>query len=184
VLVKSIQIRDRNFWKQFPRVMIFGRPGNGKSTFSAKLHRFTGIPLYHIDRFFYQEHWVERPYQDFLNELQAIVDTEKWIIDGNGTLSLEVRYKKASLCLYFNYPRWQCYWRAFKRYCKKDPAILDRPPFCSEWMFQWKFIRYVWTFSTRVDPTIAYLRARYPQVRFVEICSDADLKNFESQLKK
>lgn len=182
--VKNIQIRDHDLWKRFSRIMIFGRSGSGKSTFSVVLHRFTGLPLYHIDRFFYQEYWIERPYQDFLNDQQAIVDTEKWIIDGNGTFSLEMRYQRADLCLYFCYPRWLCYWRVFKRSFTKDRTILDRPPLCPEKMLSWKFIHYIWTFDERVDQSIARLKKKYPHVRFIKICSDADLINLECQLKK
>ena len=31
------------------RIMVIGCPGSGKSTFSRKLHKLTGIPLYHLD---------------------------------------------------------------------------------------------------------------------------------------
>jgi adenylate kinase family enzyme len=45
------------------RICIFGRPGSGKSTFAHKLHLKTGLPLYHLDRYFFVANWVERDYQ-------------------------------------------------------------------------------------------------------------------------
>ena len=35
------------------KIMIFGRPGSGKSTFAVKLSRSIVFPLYHLDKYFY-----------------------------------------------------------------------------------------------------------------------------------
>lgn len=34
------------------RIMIMGRPGSGKSTFSIKLQTMLNIPLFHLDKHF------------------------------------------------------------------------------------------------------------------------------------
>lgn len=116
--------------QRYSRIMIFGRPGSGKSTFSLKLHKMFGLPLYHLDRFFYIENWTERNYQEFLDMQQRMVVNDRWIIDGNNSKSLEVRYERASLCLYFNYSRWLCYVRILKRLFIKDKALKDRAAKC------------------------------------------------------
>jgi adenylate kinase family enzyme len=175
--------KDKELWKNFDRIMIFGRSGSGKSTTSLELHRLIGLPLHHIDRYFYLDRWVERPYEDFLKIQQTIVDQEKWIFDGNGTHSLEIRYPRVQLCLYFNYPRHICYWRAFKRFLRRNEALQDRAPHCPEIFFLWKFIKYIWTFENRVNKSIAMLREKYPHVIFIEIRSDKDLACLEGVLK-
>ena len=58
------------------------------------------------------------------------MNQERWIIDGNSTKSLEMRYSKADLVLYFNYPRYLCYWRIFKRLFYKNKLIDDRAEGC------------------------------------------------------
>ena len=83
--------------------MIFGRSGSGKSTVSLDLHRLTGLPLYHVDRYSHLAHWIKRPSKDFLAIQKNIVEQDKWIFDGNSIYSLEMRYSRAQLCLYFNY---------------------------------------------------------------------------------
>ena len=183
-IMRAEFFKDRDLWNNFSRIMIFGRSGSGKSTASLELHRLTGLPLHHVDRYFYLEHWVERPYEDFLAIQQTIVDQEKWIFDGNGTHSLEIRCPRVQLCLYFNYPRHICYWRAFKRFLRRNEALQDRAPHCPEIFFLWKFIKYIWTFEKRVDQSIKMLREKYPQVIFVEIQSDTDLARLESVLRK
>ncbi len=158
------------------RIMIFGRSGSGKSTFALKLHQATGLPLHHLDAYFFTENWVERDTQEFLAIQQSIVDQDAWIIDGNSIRSLEMRYRRAQLCLYFNYPRRLCYFRIFKRrFWKKDPAIADRAPQCPE-VLRWALLTYMWSVEKRVAPVVAQLQIQYPNVIFKEIRCDADLK--------
>ena len=97
------------------KIMIFGIPGSGKSTFSALLAVLLHIPLYHLDRYFYTQRWKERAYNEFLAIQESFVEKESWIIDGNATRSLEIRFKKADVVLYFRFNRLLCLWRIFKR---------------------------------------------------------------------
>jgi adenylate kinase family enzyme len=157
------------------RIMIFGRPGSGKSTYALKLQQKLGLPLYHLDRYFFIDNWVERDEQEFLALQKELVDQDAWIIDGNCTASLEMRYQRAQLCLYFNYPKALCYFRIFKRRFKKDEAILDRPSGCKE-KLRLKFLSYIWNFDKRAAVKIAYFQQKYPQVKFIEIKSDEDLQ--------
>lgn len=159
----------------FNRIMIFGRPGSGKSTFAQDLHQKTGIDLYHLDRYFFIENWVERETQEFLQIQQNLVNRDRWIIDGNSTRSLAMRYARADLVLYFNYSRWICLYRLLKRRFFKNPTIQDRAPGCRE-ILQWKLIRYTWTFEQRVRSQIKVLKKQYPQVKFIEVRHPRDLK--------
>ncbi len=165
------------------KIMIFGRPGSGKSTFALDLHKATKIPLHHLDKHFYESNWVERDYQEFLDIQQSIVDGDSWIVDGNSTRSLEMRYSKADLVLYFNYPRWLCYLRTFKRLFHKNTEIDDRAENCHE-RISLKLLRYMWSFESRVAEQIVLLREEYPGIRFVEITSDKDLKKLKRELMR
>jgi len=167
--------------KKHQRIMIFGRPGSGKSTFALKLHRATGIPLHHLDCHFYVENWVERNYEEFLNIQRNLVDEEQWIIDGNATKSLGMRYAYATTCIYFNRPRWLCYWRVLKRRFTKDPAIKDRAPQCKE-TISWSLLKYMWEFEDRVAGTVKILRELHPHVQFIEICTQAELQELQQKI--
>ncbi len=167
--------------KNYKKIMIFGRPGSGKSTFALKLHRLTHIPLHHLDKHFYESNWIERDYQEFLSIQQSIIDTESWIIDGNSTKSLEMRYAEANLVLYFNFHRLICYIRIFKRLFGKDPNIDDRAKDCKE-LIRLKLLRYMWSFEKRVAGQLLMLKEKYPHVDFVEIRSNADLKTLIKRL--
>ena len=161
--------------------MIFGRPGSGKSTFARDLHKTTGLLLHHLDKYFFIRNWVERDRQEFLDIQQSIVDTNSWIIDGNSIKSLEMRYRRADLVLYLNFPRWLCYIRVFKRIFDKSIEIDDRAEDCPE-KASWRLLKYMWTFDKRVEKIIADLRDKYPDVRLVEIRNNRILQDLKLSL--
>lgn len=163
----------------YSRICIFGRPGSGKSTFAIKLHKQTGLPVYYLDRYFFTVNWAKRDYEEFLAIQEDLVAQDTWIIDGNSLQSLEMRYARAQICLYFNYSRWLCLLRLIKRSFVKDCAIQDRAEECRE-RISWSLVKYLWTFEYRLDNRLAHqladFKVRYPQVKFIEIRNDADLK--------
>lgn len=169
--------------KKPEKIMIIGRPGGGKSTFSLKLQKILKIPLYHLDKYFYIDHWQPKDYEEFLEIQQQLINNPSWIIDGNSTKSYENRYAKADLCLYFNFPRYQCYWRIFKRLFHKHPDIDDRAENCKE-TIRWSLVTYMWNFEDRVTDLLCTLQKKYPDVVFIEIRNTADLANLETSIRK
>ena len=167
------------------RIIIFGRPGSGKSTFAFALSKMLNLPLYHLDKYFFVANWVERDYGEFLDIQQKIVDQDAWIIDGCSLRSLEMRYARADVCLFFLYPRVRCIFRLFKRMFDKNPAIQDRPEGCSE-SISWKLIKYAWTFeyrhNNRLPKQLEYLRKEYPHIIFYTIKNDCDLERVRSKI--
>ena len=163
------------------RIMIFGRPGSGKSTFAYQLAEKTGLPLHHLDKHFFVAGWIERNNQEFMQIQEDITKGSAWIIDGNSTRSLETRWKNAELVLYFNYSRVVCLFRLLKRLFVKAIHIDDRADNCPE-VLRFKLFKYMWTFETRVKQAIVALKAKYPSAKFIEINSDKDLENVEAMI--
>lgn len=163
------------------RIMIFGLPGSGKSTFALKLSKQLHLPLYHLDKYFFVDNWVERDKEEFLNIQKSLVDQDKWIIDGNAIRSLEMRYKRADLVIYMCYPRWVCIVRVFKRLFTKDPAIFDRAENCEE-RVSWKLLTYLWGFDKRVSPILEKVGSLYPATPVHVIKTDKDLKEIRKIL--
>lgn len=157
------------------RIMIFGRSGSGKSTFALKLHQKLNLPVHHLDRHFFIQNWIERDAKEFMDIQHKLVAEDRWIIDGTQVRSLEVRYCRADVCIYLNYPFWLCLWRILKRRFRKDPRILDRAEGCEE-KISWKLIVYTWRFRDRVREAIPMLREKHPEVEFFEVKSDKELQ--------
>ena len=162
--------------------MIFGRPGSGKSHFAYDLHKKTGIPLFHLDKIFFTENWVERDNREFLQLQKNIVRNNRWIIDGNSIRSLEMRYKNADLCLYFDLPRITCIYRAIKRQYKDKSFIDDRAPNCPE-RITWSLIKYLWGFNSRIKKQLTKLKKKYPQVTFIKINSLKEIEQLKIEIE-
>ncbi len=161
--------------------MIFGIPGSGKSTFAARLSKQYNLPVFHLDKYFFTKNWQERDYSEFLEIQQSFVEQDSWIIDGNATRSLEMRFSRAHLVFYFRFNRILCLWRIFKRLMRKDHQISDRAEGCSE-NIRFRLIRYLWGFDQRVRKNVASLRAKYPHAIFYELRTKKDLESAFSML--
>lgn len=156
--------------------MLVGRPGSGKSTFALKLHHSTGIPLYHLDKYFYVKDWVERDESDFLKIQRELVGKDEWIIDGNCLKSLGMRVQRATHVIYFNYPRFTCIWRIIKRRFLKSDDIQDRAEGCRE-RLSWKLLAYSWDFEDRIKAaSLNGLINSSPRIIFFEVRNSKMLK--------
>ncbi|MCE2715875.1 MAG: DNA topology modulation protein [Pseudomonadota bacterium] len=165
------------------RIMIFGRPGSGKSTFAKRLHEITKLPLYHLDKHYFLSNWVERNKQEFLDIQQSLVIQDRWIIDGNSIKSLEMRYSKTHVALYINFPKWVCIYRILKIIFFPNANIDDRAKGCTD-RLNWKLLEYCWTFDKRIQKSLAYLKEKYPKVHFIEITNCQMLKSTIDFFKK
>ncbi len=159
----------------YNRIMIFGLPGSGKSTFAVHLAHQLNLPLYHLDKYFFVKNWIERDNEEFLSFQQKIINQSQWIIDGNALGSLEMRYARADLVLYFCSSRPLCFGRLIKRRFFKDKSIQDRAINCPE-NLRPRLIKYMWTFDKRIQPLLTKLHNSYPTTPFYKIRSSTDLE--------
>ena len=104
-----------------------------------------------------------------------------WIIDGNNTRSLEMRFSRADLVVYFNLPKARCFFRIIKRFLSPNTSFDDRAPGCAE-TIRLSLLKYMWTFEKRVAADIKALKEGYPHVVFKEIKSTDDLNALENEL--
>jgi adenylate kinase family enzyme len=165
------------FSEKFDKIMVFGLPGSGKSTFATKLAQCLDLPVYHLDKHFYVENWFERDYEEFLDVQQSFVDQPRWVIDGNAMKSLEMRFQKADVAIYFRYPVFICFWRMFKRVFHKNWHIPDLAEGCTK-NIRFRLIKYLFRFHRRYSPKINELRQKYPQVYFCVLRSDKEVTVF------
>ena len=164
------KIKDSNC-----RIMIFGIPGAGKSTFSFNLHKKLSIPVYHLDKYMFLDGGKKRDKDEFLSLQQKIVNYKEWIIDGASKKSLEMRWSRATIVLFFNYLFLVCLWRVLKRsFFGKDKNIDDKINGKQE-RISWNMIKYMWNYKSYIKNVVAELKIKYPDTNFYEIKSDKDL---------
>lgn len=84
------------------RIMIIGSPASGKSTLAYELSKILGIPVYHLDKYYWKDNWEATSFEDFREVINNIVLNDTWIIDGDYFKTIDIRLKRADLIIYLN----------------------------------------------------------------------------------
>ena len=90
------------------KIIVIGCPGSGKTTFSEKLNRLTGIPLFHLDAIWHKVDKTHISRDDFDQRLGEILSRDSYIIDGNYSRTLERRISACDTVLLFDLPTEVC----------------------------------------------------------------------------
>lgn len=90
------------------KIMVIGCPGSGKSTFSTALHKKTGLPLYHLDNMYWNADKTVVEKNLFGERLSTVLATDRWIIDGNFSATMEQRLALCDTVFFLDYPTDLC----------------------------------------------------------------------------
>ena len=100
------------------RVMVIGGNGSGKTTFSKEFARITGLPLTHLDRLYWRDNWERVSREEFDAALGEVLDTPRWVIDGNFTRTIPRRMEYADTVIWFDFPVILCFFGTVERFIK------------------------------------------------------------------
>ncbi|MEK7499278.1 MAG: hypothetical protein AAB649_01590 [Patescibacteria group bacterium] len=98
------------------RVAIVGISGSGKSVFARNLAAKLGLPLIHMDTFFWEGKWSAVPEEEYLEKHAKAIEQDNWIIEGYIDEKMADRARRADLILYLDYPGYVCAWRVLMRW--------------------------------------------------------------------
>ena len=164
------------------RFALIGLPGSGKSTFAAKLGGLLNIPVHHLDRHMFVANGKKRDKQEFLAIQKAMLAEDSWVIEGCSISTLEMRFARADIVIYFHLPRLLCTWRVLKRRWRPDKTLYDTAEGCSQ-VFNWELVKYIWTFDQDKREGIEQLRKKYPHVVFRIFKSSQEADSYIEELK-
>lgn len=140
------------------RIMVIGCPGSGKSTFSIRLHKLTGIPLFHLDLM----HWnSDRTTVDkavFRERLLNTIQMDEWIIDGNYGSTIELRLQACDTVVFLDYPLNICLDGIKERRGKARP---DMPWIENENEEDTEFIAFIKNYNCQSRPQVMELLEKY-----------------------
>ena len=142
------------------RILVIGCPGAGKSTFARKLRDLTGLPLHYLDRIYHKADRTTVSSEEFDAALQQIMETDRWIIDGNYQRTLEMRLKECDTVFFLDYPLELCLGGAASRV----GSVREDLPWV-ETEFDPEFRQYILDFSKEQVPEICKLLDEYKNGR-------------------
>lgn len=135
---------------------------------SKELSVLTGLPLVHLDIEFWRPNWEKPPKEEWLRRQTELVSKEKWIIEGNHTDTMELRFEAADIILFLDVNRFVCLNGVLKRSGKKRS---DWPQYLEEKLDKGflQLCKGLWRFSKTRKRTIMELHKKYPDKPFFVI---------------
>ncbi|MBR1540386.1 MAG: topology modulation protein [Clostridia bacterium] len=125
------------------KIAVIGGSGTGKTTLTTNLGKDLNLPVMHIDGVHHLENWEIRDKEERDKIILEKANTDRWIIDGTYTSTLEDRVKLAELVIYLDYSSFSQVKGVLKRYLKHPGEDRPEMPGCPEKM-SWEFLKWVW----------------------------------------
>ncbi len=165
------------------RVLVIGSPGAGKTTLAVELSRITGLPLFHLDREFWQPGWKTTPSDQWHRRVHELIEPGEWIIDGTYDSTLNIRLPRADTVVFLDFPRYLCLWRIIKRVIVNFGRVRhDMGEGCPE-KVDLGFIKWVWNYRRDHYPKIEKsLRENFHAGHLVVVDNPHALRKFISSL--
>jgi len=152
------------------RIAVIGSPGGGKSYFSKRLSKATGIPLYHMDNIYWHADKTHITREELVCAVDKIMQNTEWIIDGNYISTMEQRVKGADLIFYLDLSTEQCIEGIRSRAGKprSDMPWFEEEP-------DEEFVDFVIKFRDETKPLIEELLLRYKEKKVVRFTTREEM---------
>ncbi|HMJ24219.1 MAG TPA: DNA topology modulation protein [Pyrinomonadaceae bacterium] len=145
------------------KILIIGPGGAGKSTLATELGDLLNIEVVHLDQLFWQPGWVERPKADWLKTVEELLRRDAWIMDGNYSGTLDLRFKSCDTVVFMDFPLALCLWRVLKRLLiYRNRSRPDMAEGCRE-RLTLEFILWIWNYSSRTRPKVVRMIESQPR---------------------
>jgi adenylate kinase family enzyme len=150
---------------KYKRIILVGNNGSGKSFFSKELAKITGLPLIHLDNEYWQPCWQALPRDEWEERQRQLISGDEWIVDGNYTGTMELRFERAELIIFLDVNRIVCLMGVLKRRGKKRTDI---PDYLDERLDKgfFRMCAGLWRFAKKRRPAIMSLHEKYPDKAF------------------
>ncbi len=138
---------------------MIGCGGAGKTTLANELGRRLGLPVLHVDGFYWQDRpgtgRVESTPEEWRRIHEEMISGERWVIDGMKLGVLQARLAAADMVVFLDLPPWRCFWGVLQRrlrfrgQMRPDIGVYDR--------INAAFIRWIWSFGRTARPRVLKL---------------------------
>ncbi|HEX3248744.1 MAG TPA: DNA topology modulation protein [Pyrinomonadaceae bacterium] len=161
------------------RILVIGSGGSGKSTVATRLGALLNLEVSHLDKFFWQPGWVKPATEDWVQAVTELMNRDSWILDGNYSGTLELRFQKCDTIIFLDLSRWLCLWRIVRRVLRyRNDLRPDMAEGCQE-KLDLEFVRWVWNYPHRTKPKVVkLLRERCDGKEIVWLRSRREVEGF------
>lgn len=164
--------------RKMRKVIVIGCPGSGKSTFSKALHDVTGLPLYHLDRMYWNADGTNVSKDIFMERLYQALKKEAWIIDGNYGSTMELRMQFCDTVFFLDYPLDICMDGIRSRKGKERTDI----PCTTLEDDDHEFLDFITNYNLTSRPTVMELLHKYAHKRITIFKDRREADRFLSQI--
>ncbi|WP_265596195.1 adenylate kinase [Verrucomicrobium sp. BvORR106] len=174
------------------RINVIGASGSGKSTFARRLADQLRLPCVEMDSLFWGANWHKATDEQFFARVQTAVNEPGWVLDGNYTRTIPIKWAQVELVVWLDYPfhitMWQAIKRALRRAWSKEeiwPGTGNRESF-RQTLFS-KDSMIWWTLTTHGKVRAKYeamlADSQFTEVQFVRLRSHAEAAAFIERWK-
>ena len=148
------------------KIIVVGRSGTGKSTFSMKLREITNINVYHLDNIFWRADKSQVSRDEIDEKLKEILNKKEWIIDGDYSRTYEERFQSCDTIFFFDLPLSDSLQGIESRIGKKREDL----PWTEE-EFDEEFKEYIINWDEETAPKLRNLIAKYKDKKNIIVFS-------------
>ncbi len=165
------------------RIAVVGCSGSGKTTLAVALARALGSPHVELDSIYHQPDWTPLPDDEFRARVTEVVVQERWVVDGNYSVTQDVVWDRAEAVVWFDLPYATVMARTVRRTLRRTVTREElwngnKEPLSNLWSLDPERSIIVWAATRHRVYRRRYAEAqrdpRWSHLRFVRIGSQAE----------
>ena len=173
------------------RINVVGTSGSGKSTFAKSIAKKFNAPYVQLDELHWKPNWEESSDEEFFPKLEKALLSDMWILDGNYTRTIPIKWKRVQMVVYLDLPFHVVLYRIVKRSLLRGIRKEDLWHGNRETVWKHLFTSdsmILWTIRTfkknRKKYSELFARKEYSHIKFVRLSNKEEVESFPELVEK
>lgn len=160
---------------------------------SKRLCEILGHSYVEMDQLFWEPNWKFPLEEKFFEKLRAALDQEHWILDGNYTRTIPIKWERVEMVVWLDYSFSRTLTQAIKRALWRSmtkielwPGTGNRESFRKSFFSRDSIIW--WTITTHKKVRVKYEKCmadpKFAHIKFVRLRNHEEAENFLNEMKK